>query len=172
MDYIIIFEIIKDIIDKSVDADKSVEAAWILDNDPASISYVPVNSQFTTAKSRLENYGFNVVYNNSDTWITHNTYNDSPVMGYTSLGVHAQGSDTAYQRYVKDSLLFDYANGSVFNTYESFNCYSIGTLRRVSQGVMTEFTMIGNIWCRSYMGTICGCCIKSSHLFPLLCNGL
>lgn len=137
------FEIIKAMIDKSVAADKSGEAAWIIDNDPASISYVPVNSHFTTAKSRLENHGFNVIYNNTDIWITHNTYTEGPVMGYTSLGVHAESSNPAYQTYVSDSLLFDYANGSVFNTYESFNAYSISTLRRVGQGVMTEFSSIG-----------------------------
>ena len=136
------FEVIKDMIDRSVEEDKSGEAAWILDNDPAS-NGIGVNSHFTYAKSRLENYGFNVVYNNTDTWITHNTYIGGPVMGYTSLGVHAEGSNPAYQTYVIDSLLFDYANGSVFNTFESFNAYSISTLRRPGQGLMTEFTLVG-----------------------------
>lgn len=152
------FELIKDMIDRSVEADKSGEAAWVLDNDPASIDLF-VNGDFTTAKSRLENYGFNVAYNSTDTWITHNTYIEGPVMGYTSLGVHAEGSNPAYQTYVIDSLLFDYANGSVFNTFESYNCYSISKLRRIGQGVMAEFTSIGgtsgagHIW-EPYAGAV------------------
>jgi len=136
------FEIIKDMIDKSVAADKSGEAAWILDNTP-NILGNGLSGQFITAKNRLENYGFNVLYDFTNDWITHNTYTEGPIMGYTSLGVHAVGSNPAYQTYVSDSLLFDYANGSVFNTFESFNAYSISTLRRIGQGVMTEFTSIG-----------------------------
>lgn len=135
------FEIIKDIIDKSVDADKSGEAAWIIDNDPFPHTFQ--NFDYTTAKARLENYGFNVVYDNTHDWLSHNTYTDGPVIGYTSLGVHAEGSNPAYQTYVQDSLLFDYANGSVFNTYESYNAYSISSIRRQGQGLMTEFMLIG-----------------------------
>jgi len=152
------FELITDMIDRSVDADKSGEAAWILDNDTVSYG-IGVNGDFTSAKSRLENYGFNVEYNNTDTWITHNTYDEGPVMGYTSLGVHAEGSNPAYQTYVIDSLLFDFANGSVFNTFESYNCYSISNLRRIGQGVMAEFTSIGgtsgagHIW-EPYAGAV------------------
>ncbi|HOJ08956.1 MAG TPA: hypothetical protein PKX68_15485, partial [Ignavibacteriaceae bacterium] len=136
------FEIIKDMIDKSVAADKSGEAAWILDNTPNNLGN-GLSGQFITSKNRLENYGFNVLYDFTNDWITHNTYTEGPIMGYTSLGVHAVGSNPAYQTYVSDSLLFDYANGSVFNTFESFNAYSISTLRRIGQGVMTEFTSIG-----------------------------
>jgi hypothetical protein len=48
--------------------------------------------------------------------------------------------------YIQDTLDFNYANGAVFNTYESFNGYSIGMLRRVvqgEQGLMTEFLLTG-----------------------------
>lgn len=133
-------EIIKDMIDKSVNADKSGEAAWIIDND---LTYSFQNNDYLTTKSRLENHGFNVMYENTNSWVSHNTYSGK-VMGYTSLGTHAEGGDTNFTTYIQDSLLFDYANGSVFNSYESFNARSIGTLRRAAgQGLMTEFTLVG-----------------------------
>jgi len=47
------FELITDMIDRSVDADKSGEAAWILDNDTVSYG-IGVNGDFTSAKSRYD----------------------------------------------------------------------------------------------------------------------
>lgn len=125
------YEIITDIIDKSVNADKSGEKTWILDGGG------PGSGDITEAYNKLNYLGFSTKYNNNITeWIT--TSLDS-VIGYTSAGVH-QGMPITY---IQDTLDFNYANGAIFNTYESYNGWSIGTIRPRVQGLMTEFLLMG-----------------------------
>jgi hypothetical protein len=126
------FETITDIIDRSVNADKSGENTWILDAGG------PGSSDITTAYNILDNLGFETDYNNSSSnWITTS---QNPVIGYTSAGKH-QGMPATY---IQDTLDFNYANGAIFNTYESYNGYSISSIRRKdNQGLMTEFTFTG-----------------------------
>ncbi len=125
------YDIITDIIEKSVNADKTGEKVWIIDGGG------PGSSDMSRAFYKLNLLGFPTEYNSEiNNWIV--TSEDS-VMGYTSAGVH-QGMPP---RYIQDILNFNYANGAVFNTYESYNGYSIGTLRPQGQGLMTEFLLKG-----------------------------
>ena len=128
-------------------------AAWIIDDDP-TFQWPPWHIQFSDTKTKLEELGFNVVYNNNNSWITSHTGN---VMGYTSWGTHAEDGNCEWEdsAWVKDSLHFDLANGAVFNTYESFNGNSLTTLNwryvpndptsncNHTQGLATQFTEIG-----------------------------
>lgn len=153
------FDIIKDIIDKSVDADQTGNKTWILD---ARGSGGGISQAFI----KLNDLGFTTEYDeNIENWIT--TSLDS-VIGYTSDGVH-QGMPPTY---IQDTLDFNYANGAVFNTYESYNGFSIGTLRRAGQGLMTEFLLTGGtggaghgVW-EPYSGAV-----KSDIYFPYYAIG-
>lgn len=103
------FDIIKDIIDKSIAVDQSGNKTWILDGGG------PGTSEIASAYNKLNSLGFETEYNDDiEDWIT--TSLDS-VIGYTSAGVH-QGMPITY---IQTLLSFDYANGAVFNTYESYN---------------------------------------------------
>jgi hypothetical protein len=143
------YNVVKGIIDHSIEPDISGTAAWIIDNEPTP----HLNSDLLNASIKLEELGFNVVYDETDDWLTSF---DGEVIGYTSLGTHAEDYNCNFNdsAWVKDSLNFDLANGSVFNTYESFNGNSLTTLnwRYVhsdtncsghTQGLATQFTEIG-----------------------------
>jgi uncharacterized protein (TIGR03790 family) len=128
------YNIITSMIDKSVNADKSGENTWILDGGSHA------TSDADTTNFRLNKFNFIIEYDNSiDDWIVSS---QNTVVGYLSPGTWQNMPVT----YIQDTLDFNYANGSVFNTYESYNGNSIGTLRRVAgseQGLMTEFTLTG-----------------------------
>lgn len=127
------FDIIKNIIDKSVVVDQSGEKIWVLDGGG------PGTSDIDKTYSKLDDLDFVTQYNNDkNNWITEITPGNR-VIGYTSAGIH-QGMPITY---IQSLLNFEFANGAVFNTYESFNGYSIGTLRRAGQGLMTEFLLTG-----------------------------
>lgn len=78
------------------------------------------------------------VYDNTPTAIT-----TAPglVMGYVSHGVHGSGLNSGYIPY---QLSFGLANGSVFETHESFNAYSfqLGG-NRAGQGLVAEWIAKG-----------------------------
>ncbi|MBE0571139.1 MAG: TIGR03790 family protein, partial [Ignavibacteriaceae bacterium] len=144
------FDVVKAIIDSSLNPDMSGTATWILDNDP---TWAGGDGYFTLASDKLTELGFNVHYDPTDSWVTSYPGN---VMGYSSWGTHAEDYNCNFNdsAWVKDSLQFNLANGSVFNTYESFNGNSLTTLnwRYVqpddtcsghTQGLATQFTQIG-----------------------------
>jgi hypothetical protein len=123
-------------------------AYWIIDNEPNT-----GGDFFTETRKKLLELGFNVYYDASDTWITSFP---GKVMGYTSWGTHAENGNCEWEdsAWVKDSLKFDLASGSVFNTRESFNGNSLTTLNwryvarpnancHHTQGLATQFTEIG-----------------------------
>jgi uncharacterized protein (TIGR03790 family) len=143
------YDVVKSIIDKSKEPDMSGTAAWIIDNESAP----HLNSDMLNASNKLEELGFNVVYDETDDWLT--SYNGD-VIGYTSWGTHAEDGNCEWEdsAWVKDSLRFELANGSVFNTQESFNGNSLTTLHwryvhspppacNHTQGLATQFTEIG-----------------------------
>jgi len=143
------YEVVKSIINKSIDPDMSGTATWIIDGDLSQGE----KSEFVNARNILEELGFNVVYDFTDDWIT--SY-EGDVIGYTSHGTHAEDGNCEWEdsAWVKDYLHFNLANGSVFNTYESFNGNSLTTLKwrycpRIppncnhTQGLATQFTEIG-----------------------------
>lgn len=142
------YEVVKGIIDRSIDPDMSGTAYWIIDNEPNT-----GGDFFTETRKKLLELGFNVYYDASDTWITSFP---GKVMGYTSWGTHAENGNCEWEdsAWVKDSLKFDLASGSVFNTRESFNGNSLTTLNwryvarpnancHHTQGLATQFTEIG-----------------------------
>ena len=142
------YDVVKGIIDRSIEPDMSGTAAWIIDDD-----LTWSGGHFADARDKLEELGFNVFYDHSDTWIT--SYPEI-VIGFTSWGTHAEDGNCEWEdsAWVKDSLHFDLANGSVFNTYESFNGNSLTTLNwryvtrpnpncHHTQGLATQFTEIG-----------------------------
>ena len=143
------YDIVKGIIDRSKDPDMSGNAAWILDNDPT----IGFSTSFVNANNRLTTLGFNVVYNNSNDWITSNS---GSVIGFASKGTHAEDGNCSWEdsAWVVDSLNFNWANGAIFNSLESFNGQSLTTLNwryipKISpdcnhtQGLATQFTEIG-----------------------------
>ena len=126
------YETIEGMIDKSADPDYSGERTWILDGGG------PGTNDITAAYNELDANEFVTEYNNSSQiWIIES---DDSVIAYTSAGTH-QGMDS---NYIQATLNFNYANSSIFNTYESFNANSIRTLtRRAGQGLLTEFFLTG-----------------------------
>ena len=147
------YDVVKGIIDRSMEPDMSGTAAWVIDDDP-TFPGSSLHNIFTKSKTKLEELGFNVVYNNNDDWITSHT---GDIMGYTSWGTHAEDGNCEWEdsAWVKDYLNFNLANGSVFNTFESFNGNSLTTLNwryvpndplsncNHTQGLATQFTEIG-----------------------------
>lgn len=123
-------ETIEGMIDKSFAPDYTGIKTWIMDAGG------PGSNDITAAKNELNYLDFTTEYNNtSQIWITTS---DDPVIAYTSAGFH-QGMPYTY---IQDTLDFDYENGSIFNTYESFNGEGIRTLTRregAYQGLLTEF---------------------------------
>lgn len=143
------YNVVKGMIDKSADPNMSGTAAWIIDDDP-SLGY---SSYFTNTKNRLEAYGFNVVYNNTNNWITSYA---GDIMGYSSKGTHAEDGNCNWEdsAWVVDSLQFNWANGALYNSLESFNGQSLSTLNwryvprtppscHHTQGLATQSTIIG-----------------------------
>jgi len=131
------FETVKNVIDRSVDADLSGDGWWVIDDDPSV--RVP-HDPFSDARENLILLGFGqrINWNDSDEWIVDN---NGPVLGYVSWGIHAgapYGNDSTYW---VDLLNFQYANGAIATTYESFNGNSLGTLNyRAAHGLITQFT--------------------------------
>ena len=126
------YETIEGMIDKSTTTDFSGEKTWILDAGGAS------TTDLRNANTALTNFDFSTYFDQSiSTW---KTTNSNHVIAYSSDGTHAgMPSD-----YIQNTLNFNYSNGSVFNTYESFNGESIRTLtRRAGQGLLTEFFLTG-----------------------------
>ncbi len=75
----------------------------------------------------------------------------SPVLGYVSHGIHGglpAGVPGSLDQtgYIVDTLNFEYANGAVFHTYESFNAFSFdltSTSPATSQGQVAQWIAAG-----------------------------
>ena len=142
-------------IDRSVAPDYSGERWWIIDADTCHNTGVTkaVDNQhlMSNALNRLVNYGFNtnpLEYDTDCDFILDNSVgSDEPVMGYTSCGRHSwmllcnPQHDPAY---IQLCLDFDYANGAIFNTFESYNGYSMYIANRFDDhGMISEFIKMG-----------------------------
>lgn len=140
------YSLVIKMIDRSLFADKSGNGLWILDDDPLP-NISDIHTQFSSSSVKLNNLGFNVIYNNTNDWITSKNINTSnnPVIGYCSSGRHAEDDKNEFDSiYVVDSLSFKYLNGSIFSTFESFNGTSLTDLKfRAKQGLMTQFINVG-----------------------------
>jgi len=146
------YDVVVNMIDRSIDPDVSGTAFWVLDDDPTMAGFTEA-AQFSTTKYLLESKGFNVVYDNTNNWITSYPNN---VMGFSSWGTHAEDGNCEWEdsAWVVDSLNFNLSNGAIFNTFESFNGTSLTTLawRHIdnippscnhTQGLATQFLQIG-----------------------------
>jgi Secretion system C-terminal sorting domain len=86
--------------------------------------------------------GFNVDFDNTNNPILTEP---SPIIGYESWGVHS-GLDS---NYIYDTLNFQYYNGCIVTTLESFNGNTMGryywdrSIRRAGQGNISEFIYAG-----------------------------
>lgn len=138
-------EEVLELIDKSYDANKSGEGTWVLDGHYfyswETIYHTVYNDYnqdtIVATADKLEEYGFNV---NSDGDSRSHIYtNQTPVTGYLSWGRHANNP----VGFIVDELDFDFMDGSVFNTIESYNGTSMQTAYRVNgQSLLTEFIQI------------------------------
>jgi uncharacterized protein (TIGR03790 family) len=123
-------------IDRFADPDYTGEETWVIDGDPDAYYH-----DFWYVHQKLHNLGFSLnpePYVNSQDWIVTN---NDPVIGYVSHGVHAGMPAT----YILDTLDFDYANGSNFLSWESFNAWSFGVLTslEIGQGQISDFIHMG-----------------------------
>ncbi len=120
-------------IDRGVNPDTSGTGWYILDDHPG-LTY----DKMFEAKRVLDELVQNSVYDNTSTHITQNDQGD--VMGYCGHGVHA---DAGYP-FILNDLNFNFANGALFNTYESFNGYSFFPEGRISNhNLIADFIAIG-----------------------------
>lgn len=121
-----------DIIDKSVNTDLSGNGIWIVDDHrpPAAIT-----NNFKVTYEKLNQYGFNVNYDTTSSFITQDS---NKVMGYVSWGVWA-GMQWDYML----NSEFNFTNGSIFGSWESFNGQSFGMHREIPQGLLVDFLNMG-----------------------------
>lgn len=127
------YETVKGIIDRSVSPDTSGEGWWILDGDPDLLI-------FSDVRQNLLAIGEKVVWDYGDDWIT--TF-PGKVIGYVSNGAHAEDNNPNWHdsTFWVDLLEFEYSNGAIATTIESFNGNSITTLvHRVNHSLLTQFT--------------------------------
>ena len=125
---------IQGMIDRSQRAGtRSEEYVWVLDDDGKTID------QMEEAHERLKEMGEKVCpdpWVNDKTWITQAP---GRVMGYVSHGIHADMPDG----YLTELLQFEYAEGALISTYESFNGYGFRSPDQSTHGQVAEFIRAG-----------------------------
>ena len=149
------YEDVIGMIDRAAASDYSGHRWWIIDADTCHNTGVTKAVDnwhlMSNALNRLSNNGFStnpLVYNTDCDWILDNSVGlNEPVMGYTSCGRHSwmllcnPQHDPAY---IQLCLDFDYANGAIFNTFESYNGYSMHIGNRFDDhGMISEFIKMG-----------------------------
>lgn len=115
-------------IDRSVNADTSGTGVFVFDIAPSNGG----TDDAILSKRILDNLGFNSIIGNNIFTCQSN------VMGYTSGGQHAGYNPDYFQ----SLLQFNYLNGAVCNTFESFNCNSMYPEYRRDQGLISEFVKL------------------------------
>lgn len=124
------YDEVENLIYRSVNADTSGNGLWVLDGHP---QYGNHNLDASSASEKIRLLGFNDTLNTNNTPIFNI---NQPVIGYTSQGAHAGYGATYFQT----SLNFEYLNGAICNTYESYNSYSMNpSYRRDGHGLISEF---------------------------------
>ncbi|MFC2094368.1 TIGR03790 family protein [Bacteroidota bacterium] len=137
------YDDVVDLIDRSLIPDKSGNSVYVLDatqNGGPGTSTMRNDAIFTDSK--LRSLGMNDTLNTTNDHVI--AYPFGNVIAYTSSGKHA-GLPLGYP---VNTLNFNYSNGAIFNTYESFN----GTTMDVdnfsvwgkdNQGLISEFIHSG-----------------------------
>ncbi|GAB4294319.1 MAG: hypothetical protein Kow0098_15840 [Ignavibacteriaceae bacterium] len=156
-------------IENALNADKSGQRTWILDDDPGAIG------PSTTIRDKLTNLDFEVYYDGTSNFITENSIFNDAVIAYSSPGTHADSDPPA--DYIQSLLEFFYAPGAVFNTFESFNGNCFGELKRregAEMGQLTEFIKMGGTGGVCYPwepGGFNGNIVYGTYFFPLYAVG-
>ncbi|GBD86110.1 hypothetical protein BMS3Abin03_00019 [bacterium BMS3Abin03] len=129
-----------ELIDRSAQPDLSGDNLFLLD---AHYSYAPgvyaLRSDAIETRNNLSFIGYDNILDLTD-YIYYSS--STPVIGYTSSGKHA-GMPYNYN-YL---FTFEKPEGSIYNTYESFNGFYMDTLnlwnRQDNQGMITEWVRVG-----------------------------
>ncbi|MCZ7609781.1 MAG: TIGR03790 family protein [Ignavibacterium sp.] len=142
-------------IDRANASDYTGNKWWIMDADTCHNQGVTksVHSQnlIKNSLNRLKSYGFNTNPLNYDPWcdfiLDNSIGSNEPVMGYTSCGRHSWMllcNPEHNPAYIQLCLEFDYANGAIFNTFESYNGFSMYINNRYDDhGMVSEFIKMG-----------------------------
>ncbi len=109
------------LIDRNSNPDMSGDNLFLLDAHQSSgLGVYALRNDVSSTANHLNSFNYNFSLDLTDSLI----YNSStPVIGYTSSGRHA--GMPYYYNYL---FTFDKPNGSVYNTYESYNGFYIDTL--------------------------------------------
>jgi len=124
---------IKGMIDRAGDPAKSGNRYFIFDSKPNSYDSMKMAQLNLAALDP----GINVVLDQTTGWITQNPA--GPVMAYIGHGVHSGLPDG----YIQSQLDFQYANGALFSTYESFNGWGFVSPDQSAHGQVAEFIKMG-----------------------------
>lgn len=155
------FADVEAMIQRSLQPDVTGEKWRILDDDPC-VGFSGVSSYMQQAHNKLSNLGFANMnptpYVNDLSWITDNP--SGQVIGYSSFGNNAGSRDNLPPLcvpglprmppdYILNTLNFQYANGAIFHTWESYNGWTFSHYRlddvggRVAQGLIEDFVHRG-----------------------------
>ncbi|HCY75392.1 MAG TPA: hypothetical protein DHV28_05685 [Ignavibacteriales bacterium] len=122
-------------IDRSTHPTMSGNGSWVIDNCLSAVG----DDDMIKSNELLRSIDLTVRYDSTNYSII--IPSSDSVMCYTSPGTHHPGFNSDYLRH----LNFNYQNGAVINTFESFNGNSLQypDVRRASQGLIAEFIMTG-----------------------------
>lgn len=148
------YDMVKEIIDRSIEAIHATNYDWFIDADPTPCLGLSTMEEFAySTAGRLSvlgftNYSFDVT---EDTVTFHN----KPVISLSSNGVHTTLGDHSFPNcqnfafapdYIQQQLNFSYAPGAIFNTAESYNAHLLGSISRrpgAEMGQVVEFFLKG-----------------------------
>ena len=124
------------LIDRGAQPDMSGNNLFLLDAHQSSgLGVFALRRDATQAANYLNAFNYNYILDLTD-YIYYNC--PTPVIGYSSSGRHA--GMPYYYNYL---FTFDRPNGSIYNTYESYNAFYMDTLnlwnRQDNQGMITEW---------------------------------
>jgi uncharacterized protein (TIGR03790 family) len=118
-------------IDRSVAADKSGKGFYIIDDHPGAVGYEPLAMR--NARDNLSNFGLSefVIYDSTTVHVLSDTLENKGIIAYCSRGQHAFNSSSnpvtlgwSEENGYLGGNRFNWLNGAIFTTYESFNGYS------------------------------------------------
>lgn len=128
---------VKAMIDRAYDADTTGNGYYITDSfiasGPNTVTYM------AAVNSKLKSMGMNVIPDPYVTGSSAITYAAQAIMGYVSRGTYAG----LYGDYYEKSFDFNYLNGAVTSTYESFTASSFTRASQGGMGNIAQFIAAG-----------------------------
>jgi len=121
--------------------------AIVVDDHPAAPAFEET-AMSELAQTILPSHNQLTIYDETNSPILSSP---SPVIGYVGHGVHSglpggEPGELDETGYIFESLDFEYANGAIFHTYESFNAFSFdltNTSGATSQGQVAQWIAAG-----------------------------